>query len=56
MSLISSKQIMVQSAAYFERKGKFDKSVSLYSRGGNKKKAMDIALKYNLGHLIENIT
>jgi len=56
MSLTSSKQIMVQSAAYFEKKGKFDKAVTLYSRGGNKKKAMDIAIKYNYGHLIEGIT
>jgi len=56
MSLTSSKQIMVQSASYFEKKGKFDKAVTLYSRGGNKKKAMDIAIKYNYGHLIEGIT
>lgn len=56
MSLTSSKQIMVQSAAYFEKKGKFDKSVTLYSKGGNKKKAMDLAIKYNLGHLIEDIS
>lgn len=48
MSLISSKPIMVQSAAYFERKGKFDKAVSLYMRGGNKKKAMDLAIRHNI--------
>jgi len=27
----------------------------LYSRGGNRKKAMDLAIKYNLGHLLEEI-
>lgn len=48
MSLISSKPIMVQSAAYFERKGKYDKAVSLYMRGGNKKKAMDLAMRHNI--------
>lgn len=56
MSLTSSKQIMVQSASYFEKKGKHDKAVTLYSRGGNKKKAMDLAIKHNLGHLIEDIS
>lgn len=48
MSLQSSKPIMVQSAAYFEKKGKFDKSVSLYMRGGNKKKAMDLAMRHHI--------
>ena len=48
MSLMSSKPIMVQSASYFERKGKFDKAVSLYMRGGNKKKAMDLAMRHNI--------
>ena len=46
---------MIQSAQYFEQKGKFDKSVQLYSRGGNKRRAMDIALSHNLGHLIEDV-
>jgi hypothetical protein len=46
---------MVVSAGYFEKKGKFDKAVTLYSRGGNKKKALEIAIKHNLGHLIEDI-
>lgn len=55
MSLMSSKQIMIQSATYFEQKGKFDKCVQLYSRGGNKRKAMDLALSHNLGHLIEDV-
>ena len=39
---------MVQSAAYFEKKGKFDKAVSLYMRGGNKKKAMDLAMRHHI--------
>jgi intraflagellar transport protein 140 len=55
MSMMSSKQIMIQSAQYFEQKGKFDKCVQLYSRGGNKRRAMDIALAHNLGHLIEDV-
>jgi intraflagellar transport protein 140 len=46
---------MIQSAQYFEQKGKFDKCVQLYSRGGNKRRAMDIALAHNLGHLIEDV-
>lgn len=48
MSLQSSKPIMVQSAAYFERKGKFDKAVSLFMRGGNKKKAMELAMRHKI--------
>jgi len=48
MSLQASKPIMVQSAAYFEKKGKFDKAVSLYMRGGNKKKAMDLAMRHHI--------
>mmetsp|Transcript_4514 Transcript_4514/g.3003 ORF Transcript_4514/g.3003 Transcript_4514/m.3003 type:complete len:92 (-) Transcript_4514:1067-1342(-) len=56
MSLLSSKQIMVQSAAYFERKGKFDKAVQLYSKGGNKKRAMELAMKYNLANMIDDIS
>lgn len=56
MSLISSKPIMIQSATYFERKGKMDKAVQLYSRGGNKRRAMDLAMKYNLSNMIEDIS
>ena len=56
MSLISSKPIMIQTATYFERKGKMDKAVQLYSRGGNKRKAMDLAMKYNLSNMIEDIS
>ena len=56
MSLQASKQNMVQSAQYFEAKGKHDKAVQLYSRGGNRKKALDLALKHNLTDLIENIS
>jgi hypothetical protein len=29
--------------------------VTLYSKGGNKKKAMDLAIKYNYGHLVESM-
>ena len=47
---------MVQSAQYFEMKGKHDKAVQLYSRGGNRKKAMDLAIKYKLADMIENIS
>jgi intraflagellar transport protein 140 len=56
MSLQASKQNMVQSAHYFETKGKHDKAVQLYSRGGNRKKAMDLAIKHNLTDMIENIS
>lgn len=47
---------MVQSAQYFEAKGKHDKAVQLYSRGGNKKKAMDLAIAKNLTDMLENIS
>jgi len=47
---------MIQSAHYFEMKGKVDKAVQLYSRGGNQKKAMNLAMKHNLTDLIENIS
>jgi hypothetical protein len=47
---------MMQSAIYFEKKGKLDKSVQLYSRGGNKKRAMEIAIRHNLSHMIEDIS
>jgi intraflagellar transport protein 140 len=56
MSLQASKANMVQSAQYFEMKGKHDKAVQLYSRGGNRKKAMDLAIAYNLTDMIENIS
>ena len=56
MSLQASKQNMIQSAQYFEQKGKQDKAVQLYSRGGNRKKAMDLAIKHNLTDMIENIS
>lgn len=56
MSLQSSKQIQVQSAQYFEQKGKVDKAVQLYSKGGNKRRAMDLAMKHNLGHMIDDIS
>jgi intraflagellar transport protein 140 len=56
MSLQASPQIMIQSAIYFEKKGKLDKSVQLYSRGGNKRRAMEIAMRHNLSHMIEDIS
>lgn len=56
MSLQASKANMIQSAQYFEQKGKQDKAVQLYSRGGNRKKAMDLAIKHNLTNMIENIS
>lgn len=56
MSLVATKQNMVQSAQYFEAKGKHDKAVQLYSRGGNRKKALDLALKHKLTDMIENIS
>ena len=47
---------MLQSASYFERKGKFDKAVELYDQGGNKRKAMDIGMKRGLMDLVKNIS
>lgn len=55
MSLMSSKQIQIQSAHYFEQKGKFDKAVQLYSRGGNKRRAMELAMTHKLSHMIEDV-
>ena len=39
----TSNQIMLQSARYFEAKGKKDKAVDLYDKGGNLNKAMSLA-------------
>ena len=33
-----------------------DKAVQLYSKGGNKRRAMDLALKHNLAHMIDDIS
>lgn len=33
-----------------------DKAVQLYSKGGNKRRAMDIAMKHNLAHMIDDIS
>jgi len=56
LSLQASKQNMIMSANYFEVKGKHDKAVQLFSRGGNRKRAMDLAIKHNLTDMIENIS
>jgi intraflagellar transport protein 140 len=56
LSLQASKQNMIMSANYFENKGKHDKAVQLFSRGGNRKRAMDLAIRHNLADMIENIS
>lgn len=56
LSLMSPKQIMLQSAAYFEQKGFFEKAVLLYMKGKNLKKALDIAVKAKLYDYIKRIT
>ena len=56
LSLQASKQNMVMSANYFEGKGKHDKAVQLFSRGGNRKRAMDLAIRHKLVDMIENIS
>ena len=56
LSLQASKQNMIMSANYFEAKGKHDKAVQLFSRGGNRKRAMDLAIRHNLTDMIENIS
>ncbi len=38
---------MLQSGAYFEEKGYIDKAVDLYKKGGNLRKAYDMAIKAN---------
>ncbi len=30
--------------------------MQLYSKGGNKRRAMDLAMKHNLGHMIDDIS
>lgn len=55
MSLTSTKNIMIQTAGYFEKKGKFDKAVQLFSRGGNKKRAMELAMKHRLQMAMEDL-
>ena len=56
VSLQASKHNMIQCAQYFENKVKHDKAVQLFSRGGNHKRAMDLAIKHNLTDMIENIS
>lgn len=41
----TSNQIKLQTARYFESKGKMDKAVDLYDEGGNLNKAMKLAQK-----------
>lgn len=47
---------MLQSAAYFEEKGMFDKAVILYDKGDNTKRAQDLATEHKLFELLKNLT
>ena len=42
LSLMSTKQVMIQSAQYFEQKGLNEKAVILYMKGKNLKKVLDL--------------
>lgn len=55
LSLQAPKQIMIQSAPYFEEKGQVEKAVILYMKGKNLQKAMQLAQKANLSEYIKKI-
>lgn len=55
LSLQAPNPVKLSSAAYFESKGFIDKAVDLYKKGGNLKKALDIAQKNNLSEEIRKI-
>lgn len=56
LSMMSPKQVMLQSAAYFENKGLHEKAVVLFMKGKNLKKALDIAVNAKLYDYIKRIT
>lgn len=55
LSLQATKQVKLKSAAYFEEKKFIDKAIELYKKGGNLKKALDMAQKANLREEIDKI-
>jgi intraflagellar transport protein 140 len=56
MAQLASKQIQLQSANYFEKKNMFEKAAHLYIKGGNKKKATDLAVIHHLSDITEIIS
>eukprot|EP01022_Parablepharisma_sp_SALTPOND_P012321 TRINITY_DN1578_c0_g1_i1.p1 TRINITY_DN1578_c0_g1~~TRINITY_DN1578_c0_g1_i1.p1 ORF type:complete len:1534 (-),score=207.16 TRINITY_DN1578_c0_g1_i1:2494-7095(-) len=56
LSLLSSKTIILQSAAYFEEKRQFEKAATLYDKGGNTRKALKIAEEHKLFELLKTLS
>lgn len=56
LSLLSSKAIMLQSAAYFEDEKQYEKAATLYDKGGNSKKALTLAEQHKLFDLMKTLS
>jgi len=56
LSLLSSKTIILQSAAYFEERKQYEKCATLYDKGGNTRKALKIAETNKLFDLVKTLS
>jgi intraflagellar transport protein 140 len=56
LSLLSSKIIMLQSAAFFEDKKQWEKAATLYDKGGNTRKALKLAEDHKLYDLVKSLS
>ena len=50
--MMSPKEVVFRSAAYFQKKGLIEKAVVLYRKAGAIKKSVDMAIKHNLKEYI----
>ncbi len=53
LSLLSSKTIILQSAAFFEDKKQYERAATLYDKGGNTRKALKLAKEHKLLELLK---
>ena len=51
----NNKKVMLHCAEYFERRNRLEQAVKLYDRGGNSKRAMNIAIRNNKPELMQEI-
>lgn len=52
----NAKKVMLQCAEYFERRNRLEQAVVLFDKGGNGKRAMNIAIKNNMPDLMQNLS
>lgn len=50
------KKVMLQCAEYFERRNRLEQAVTLFDKGGNSKRAMNIAIKNERPDLMQNLS